>query len=81
MGIGLGIVLIVVGAVLAFAVQLSVAGIDLTLVGYILLGAGALALILALVANQQRTNTTHREVVDRHDEVDRRDRRYDDRGH
>jgi hypothetical protein len=29
--------------------------------------------------NQQRANTTHREVIDRHEDVDRRDRRIEDR--
>ncbi|MBA2695770.1 MAG: DUF6458 family protein [Ornithinimicrobium sp.] len=81
MGIGLGIFLIVVGAILAFAVDYSVQGVDVELIGFILLGAGALALILGLISTQQRSNTTHREVVDRRDQVDRRDRGYDDRGY
>lgn len=67
MGIGGGIVLIVIGAVLAFAVTDTVPGIDLTVVGYICLGAGFLALILAIILNAQRTHTSHREVVERRD--------------
>lgn len=73
MGIGLGIVLLVIGAILAFAVNYTVSGIDMTTIGYILMAAGVLALLLGLVINTQRTNTTHREVVDRNAEVRRRD--------
>ena len=40
MGLGLGVVLIVVGAILAFAVSASVSGIDLVMIGWILMGAG-----------------------------------------
>src|SRR5699024_1851580 len=68
MGIGLGIFLIVVGAILAFAVQDSIANVDLTMIGYICLGAGLLALIIALIVNAQRSNTSHRTVVERRDD-------------
>lgn len=68
MGIGAGIFLIVVGAVLAFAVQDGISGVDLTMVGYICMAVGALALIIAVVLNKQRTNTTHTERIERHDE-------------
>lgn len=68
MGIGLGIFLLVAGAILAFAVQDSVAGVDLTMVGYIAMAGGAIALILALAMNRQRTNTRHVEQVERRDE-------------
>ncbi|KGM11653.1 DUF6458 family protein [Cellulomonas bogoriensis] len=68
MGIGTGIFLIVVGAILAFAVRDNWEVMDLTVVGYICLGAGALAIILALVLNAQRANTSHRAVVERRDE-------------
>lgn len=74
MGLGLGIFLIVVGAILAFAVDYNVAGIELTTIGYILMAAGVLSLLLGLVMNTQRTNTTHREVVDRHEDRDVRTR-------
>jgi len=67
MGIGSGIFLIVVGAILAFAVQDSWEVVDLTLVGYIAMGAGVLALIIGLVLNAQRTNTSHTSVVERRD--------------
>lgn len=68
MGIGGGIFLIVVGAILAFAVSDSVDGVDLAMIGYICMGAGVLALIIALVVNAQRSNTSHREVIERHED-------------
>ena len=75
MGIGASLFLIVVGAILAFAVEFQVAGgIEINTVGYILMAAGLLALILGLVTNQPRANTTHREVVERRDDVDVRRR-------
>lgn len=75
MGLGLGIFLLVVGAILSFAVpQDTVDFIDLGVVGYILMAAGVLSLLLGLVMNTQRTNTTHREVIDRNEDRDVRHR-------
>ncbi|MCU1432709.1 MAG: hypothetical protein JWP95_1814 [Actinotalea sp.] len=68
MGLGTGITLMVVGAILAFAVRDSWDVIDLTVIGYICLAAGALAIILTMVMQNQRRNTTHREVVERYDD-------------
>jgi len=67
MGIGGGIALIVIGAILSFAVKDSVDGVNLELIGYICMGAGLLALIIAIAMNAQRSNTTHREVVEHRD--------------
>lgn len=69
MYIGTGILLIVVGAILAFAVADSVSGVDLVLIGYICMGAGALALILSLVVNAQRTRIRHTTSVERREEA------------
>jgi hypothetical protein len=49
MGIGVSIFLLAVGAILAFAVNVSVAGLDIAVIGYILMAAGILGLILTLV--------------------------------
>jgi len=68
MGIGGGILLIVIGAILAFAVSDSVDAVNLAMIGYICIGAGVLVLILAVVMNAQRSNTSHREVIE-HREV------------
>jgi hypothetical protein len=46
MGIGAGIFLIVVGAILTFAVDATLAGLDLNVVGWILMLAGAAGLII-----------------------------------
>lgn len=67
MGIGLGIFLIVVGAILAFAVRDGIDAVDLTMVGYICLAAGVVALVAAIIMNAQRNRTTHHEVVERRD--------------
>ena len=66
MALGGGIFLIVVGAILAFAVKDSWDAIDLTMVGYICLAVGVLAIIVSLVVNAQNRNTKHTEVVDQH---------------
>jgi membrane protein implicated in regulation of membrane protease activity len=67
MGIGGGIFLIVAGAILTFAVNAQVSGVDLDLVGIIMMVAGVVTLIVALVMNAQRTHTSHREVVERYE--------------
>ena len=63
MGIGLGIILLVIGLILALgAVDLPAAIDDVVAtntVGWILIVMGVLALVLALVMNQQRSRTTH----------------------
>ena len=54
MSIGAGIVLFVIGAVLAFAVNVEVEWANLDLIGYILMGAGALVFVLGLVMTVRR---------------------------
>ena len=49
MGIGFSIFLLAVGAILTFAVHATVAGIDIRVVGVILMAAGALGLVLTMV--------------------------------
>ena len=46
MRLGTAIVLLALGAVLAFAVQVDVSGLDLQVVGWILMAAGALGIVL-----------------------------------
>lgn len=45
----LGIVLLVAGAVVSFAVDRSADGVDLMAIGWILMGGGGLALLIALI--------------------------------
>lgn len=49
MGLGVSIFLIAVGAVLAFAIHVTTNGVDLQTIGYILMGAGALGIVLSLI--------------------------------
>jgi hypothetical protein len=46
MGIGVSIFLIAVGAILAFAVNFDVSGVDINVVGYILMIVGLVGLIM-----------------------------------
>lgn len=66
MSIGLGIFLFAVGAILTFAFNITVEWIDLDLVGWILMGAGVLVVIIgiALLTRKRRTVTTTRSGVD-----------------
>lgn len=49
MTIGTGIVLIVIGAILTFAINIDVAAVNLDMVGYILMGAGVVIVLLGLI--------------------------------
>ena len=59
MGIGLGIVLIVVGLILLFALQGDVPFFTDGTLGIILIVGGALALIIGLIMQFQRGRTRH----------------------
>jgi len=56
MGIGFSILLLAAGAILTFAVHATVAGIDIRVVGIILMAAGALGLVLTMVVFTPRRN-------------------------
>lgn len=59
MYIGLGIVLIVLGAILAFALDIDLPGIEDDTLGWILILAGALAIVLSLaLAGRRRTGVS-----------------------
>ena len=62
MSIGTGIVLFVIGAILNFALNFDTGFIDLDLVGYILMAAGVIGLIWALLTSN-RSRTTETRVV------------------
>ena len=66
MSLGLGIVLFAIGAILAFALNLTVDWIDLQMVGYILMGAGAIVIILGIIllARRRRSVSTSQTSVD-----------------
>ena len=49
MGIGASIFLIALGAILAFAVHFDVSGLDINVVGYILMVAGIIGLLMTML--------------------------------
>ena len=74
MGIGVSIFLIALGAILTFALDARVGFLDLDVVGWILMAAGALGLIVTLVifGNRRRgvvttEPTEYRRVEERRD--------------
>ena len=54
MGIGASIVLIAVGAILAFAVNFDVSGLDINVIGVILMVCGAIGLLLTMLVFGRR---------------------------
>lgn len=79
MRIGSSIALIVIGAIIAFAVDYQVAGINLNLIGFILMIAGVVLLIISLAVafGGRRTTTTTRSGIDpaSGEQITRQDRR------
>jgi hypothetical protein len=65
MGIGTSIFLIAVGAILYFAVDATVSGLEITTVGVILMICGGLGLLISLflIGSYRRGGTTERTVV------------------
>jgi hypothetical protein len=63
MGYGLGVALLAIGLILALAVRDSIEAIDLTMIGWILAGAGALVIVLTAVQLNRRRRST---AVTRH---------------
>lgn len=63
MGIGLGVFLLVAGAILVFGVKASVAGFDLTAIGYILMAGGVLVILLSLLVFMPRTRRARSTAV------------------
>lgn len=66
MSIGTGIVLFVIGAILTFALNFETEFINLDLVGYILMAAGIVTLLIGLVllARRRQAVTTSRTGTD-----------------
>lgn len=76
MGIGSSVFLIAVGLILALAVDASFSGIDIATVGWILVAAGVLGLVLTLVVFAPRRRAVRSETVVRRDEPVVEERRY-----
>jgi hypothetical protein len=72
MGIGSSIALIAIGAILAFALDLDIAGLDIRVIGYILMAAGLLGLLFtALIFGRRDTGRPQQRDVIREREFDR----------
>jgi hypothetical protein len=65
MSIGVGIFLFVVGAILTFALNVELGWLNLDLVGYLMMGAGIVVVIIGLVLLMRRRQsiTTERSGV------------------
>jgi hypothetical protein len=72
MGIGVSIFLIAVGAILAFAVNYAISGLDIAVVGYILMIVGVIGLIMTAFIWGPRRTAARSDVVEER-------RVYDDR--
>ena len=79
MGIGTGIVLFVLGAILTFALNIDVSWANLDLIGYILMGAGVVVFLvsLVLVLRKRSSVETVRHTGDGGDRVTQRESRSD----
>ncbi|MFF2489006.1 DUF6458 family protein [Microbacterium sp. NPDC058062] len=66
MSIGAGIALFAIGAILAFAVNVDLGWVNLDMVGYILMIAGAAVFLIGIVLlfRRRRTDTVTRTVTD-----------------
>lgn len=84
MSIGAGILLVVIGAVLRFAINVELSWIDVNLVGTILMAAGVVVFILGMIFTfrRRRSTTTRRTSVGPRDgdNVVRRTDRTDETG-
>jgi hypothetical protein len=65
---GGSIALIAIGAILSFAIRDNINEVDLVVVGYILMAAGLIGIVLSFVAQGQRNN-----ALRQRDDVVRRD--------
>ncbi len=54
MGIGASITLLAIGAILAFAVDATISGLDIQVIGIILMVCGALGLVLTMLVFGRR---------------------------
>jgi uncharacterized protein DUF6458 len=74
MGIGASVFMLALGAIITFAFNLRVGWLDLDVVGWVLMAAGAFGLIMSLMVLNRRRSTT---VVER--DAAAPDPRYDPR--
>ncbi len=63
MGIGVSVFLLAIGAILTFAVDASVSGLDIAVVGVILMISGAIGLLLTMLVFGRRDSGVSEERV------------------
>lgn len=71
---GGSIFLIALGAILAYAVSVDAEGFNINTIGLILMGAGALGVVLTLISNVSTRREEHTEYV--HKDVDMDERQH-----
>lgn len=64
MGIGVSIFLLAIGAILTFAVDAEVSGLDVSMIGLILMIAGGVGLLLTLMVFGPRDRASRERVVE-----------------
>lgn len=69
MTIGGSIALIIIGAILAFAVDFQLAGINIDVIGYILMIGGLIGLVFGLIMYSRASRVTGDRVVERRRDV------------
>lgn len=77
MTIGTSILLLVLGAIFTWAVEVPIPGIDSVVLGYILMAAGALGLVIGLIMMTQRSAPKKSTQVTRAEGPDGVERRYE----
>jgi len=65
MQIGTSLFLIAVGAILAFAVNATISGLDINVIGYILMAVGVVGLVLSMFLWSSWRGGRRTEVVER----------------
>lgn len=71
MATGTSIFLIALGAILTFAVDVTVAGVDIAAVGVILMIAGAIGIVVSLMWLDRATTPRRERVVEREEPTNR----------
>lgn len=69
MGIGVSVFLLAIGAILTFAVNATVSGLDINVVGVILMICGAIGLLLTMLVFGRRDTVGAETVVTRERDV------------
>jgi hypothetical protein len=64
MGIGASVFLLALGAILAFAVEADLAGVNIQTIGIILMIAGAIGLVWSLIVWGPRRRVARERVID-----------------